>query len=351
MPDRPGVGRPSAPLVPISLGELAKRFDCELIGDPEVIIDGVGSLSGAGPNTVSFLASPAYKKQLSSTKAAAVILRSDDAGDAPTAALLNENPYACYARIAAVICPPPVYAPGIHATAAIAPTAVVAASAHIAANAVVEDSAIVGENSYVGPGAVVGPNCVIGDNCRLLANVTLVRAVIMGDRCTIHSGSVVGSDGFGNAMTPAGWLKVPQVGGVRIGNDVEIGSCTSIDCGAIDDTIIGDGVRLDNQIQIGHNVHLGEHTAIAASAAVAGSTRIGKRCMLAGLVGVAGHIEICDDVTILGKGMVSKSITRPGTYASNFPVEDVHIWNRRVALFRRLDKLLGRVSKLENQDQ
>lgn len=337
--------------MPISLGELANRFDCELIGDPDVIIDGVGTLSNAGSNALSFLASPAYKKQLSSTKAAAVVLRADDAQVSPTAALISDDPYACYARMAAVICPPPVYEPGVHPTAAVSTAATVATSAHIAANAVIEDGATIGENSYIGSGTVVGPGCVVGDDCRLFANVTFVKNVITGDRCIFHSGSVVGSDGFGNAMTAEGWLKVPQVGGVRIGSDVEVGSCTSIDCGAIDDTVLEDGVRLDNQIQIGHNVHLGEHTAVAASVAVAGSARIGKRCMLAGMAGVAGHIEICDDVTILGKGMVAKSITSPGVYASNFPVEDVRVWNKRVAVFRRLDKLFGRVSSLEDQDE
>jgi UDP-3-O-[3-hydroxymyristoyl] glucosamine N-acyltransferase len=185
----------------------------------------------------------------------------------------------------------------------------------------------------------------------LHANVTFVRNVVTGDRCIFHSGSVVGADGFGNAMTDEGWVKVPQFGGVRIGNDVEVGSSTTIDCGAIDDTIIENGVRLDNQIQIGHNVHIGEHTAMASSVAVAGSAIIGKRCMLAGMVGVAGHITMCDDVIINGKGMVSKNITEPGAYASNFPVEGARIWNRKVAMFRRIDKLLGRVSKLEKNSK
>jgi UDP-3-O-[3-hydroxymyristoyl] glucosamine N-acyltransferase len=337
--------------VPIRLGELAKRFDCELIGDPDVCIESVGSLANAGPNSVSFLASSGFKKQLSATQAAAVILRADDADDAPSAALVHDNPYACYARMAAVICPPPVYEPGIHASAVVSPSANVAASAHIAANAVIEDNTVIGDNTYVGPGAVVGPDCVVGEDCRVLANATLVRSVTTGDRCIFHSGAVIGSDGFGNAMTSQGWVKVPQVGGVRIGDDVEIGACTSVDCGAIDDTVIENGVRIDNQIQIGHNVHLGEHTAVAASAAIAGSARIGKRCLIAGLAGIAGHIEICDDVTILGKGMVSKSISEPGAYASNFPVEDVRTWNRRVASFRRLDKLLGRVSDLEKNSK
>ena len=337
--------------MPISLGELAERFDCELIGDPDVRIETLGTLANAGSHALSFLASSVYKKQLSSTKAAAVILCVDDAPDAPCAALISDNPYASYARMAAAICPPPAYDPGIHASAAVASSANVAGSAHIAANAVVEDNAVIGANTYIGPGAVVGPDCVIGDDCRILANVTLVRAVSTGDRCIFHSGSVIGADGFGNAMTSDGWVKVPQIGGVRIGSDVEIGSSTTVDCGAIDDTVIADGVRLDNQIQIAHNVHIGEHTAMATGVAVAGSAHIGKRCMMAGMVGVAGHIEICDDVTVLGKAMVSKSIKQPGAYASMFPIEDVRTWNRRVASFRRLDKLIGRVGELEKKNK
>ena len=337
--------------MPISLRELAKRFSCDLIGDPDVIINDVSPLANASSGSLSFLSGSAFKKQLSSTKAAAVILCADDALDCPTAALVHDNPYACYARMAAVIRPRPVYASGVHVSAVIAETASVASTAHVAANAVIEDRAVIGENSYIGPGVVVGPDCVVGNDCRLHANVTFVRNVAIGDRCIFHSGAVVGADGFGNAMTDEGWVKVPQFGGVRIGSDVEVGSSTTIDCGAIEDTVIENGVRLDNQIQIGHNVHIGEHTAMAASVAVAGSAQIGKRCLLAGMVGVAGHITMCDDVIINGKGMVSKSITEPGAYASNFPVEGVRTWNRRVAMFRRIDKLLGRVNKLEKDNK
>ena len=333
--------------MPIRLGELAQRFDCELIGDPDIIIETVGSLSNAPPNALSFLASSAFKKQLPSTKAAAVITRAADAQDAATAVLINDNPYACYARMAAVICPGAIIEPGVHSSAVIAASAKVAKTSHVAANAVIEAGATIGENSYIGPGAVVGPDCVIGNDCRLNANVTFVRNVTIGDRCIFHSGSVVGADGFGNAMTAEGWIKVPQLGGVRIGNDVEIGSNTTIDCGAIDDTVIENGVRLDNLIQIGHNVHIGEHTAMATACAIAGSAHIGKRCMFAGMVGMAGHIEVCDDVVVNGKGMISKSITEPGAYASNFPIEPVRDWNRRVAKIRRIDKLLERVSALE----
>lgn len=335
----------------ISLGELAEQFRCELIGDPEVEVSRLGTLARAGADALSFLASDAYSKQLPSTKAAAVVLQADDVGDCPVAALVSDNPYASYARMAAVICPPPAYEPGVHSSAAVAESATVASSAHVAANAVVEDGAVIGDNVYVGPGAVIGPGCVLGRDCRILANATLVRDVTAGERCIFHPGAVVGSDGFGNAMTPDGWLKVPQVGGVTLGSDVEIGACTTVDCGAIDDTSIGNGVRIDNQVQIGHNVRIGEHTAMAAGVAVAGSAKIGSRCMFAGMVGINGHIEICDGVTVLGKAMVSKSITEPGVYASMFPIEDARTWNRRVASLRRLDKLQSRVSRLEKKNQ
>ncbi len=335
--------------MPISLGELATRFGCELVGDPDVAVDGVAALANAGPGSLSFLSGSGFKKQLSSTRAAAVILRAEDAGECPTACLISDNPYATYAHMAAVFHPPVRYTPGVHPSAVVSETATVADTAHIGANAVVEAGATIGANSSIGPGTVVGPNCHIGEDCRLHANVTLVRDVVVGDRCIFHSGSVIGADGFGNARTPDGWVKVPQVGGVKIGNDVEIGSSTTVDCGAIDDTVIGDGVRLDNQIQIGHNVQIGDHTAMATGCAIAGSAVIGRRCMFAGMVGMAGHISVCDDVIVNGKGMISKSITEPGVYASNFPIEPVRDWNRIVAMVRRLGKLADRVSKLEKK--
>ena len=337
--------------MPISLGELATRFDCELVGDPDVMIDDVAALANADSSSLSFLSGSKFKKRLSSTKAAAVILRPEDVDDCPTASLVSDNPYASYARMAAAIRPATAIKSGVHPSAVVAESATVAESACIGANAVIEEGVTIGENSSVGAGSVVGPDCIIGSDCRLHANVTFVRKVSVGDRCIFHSGSVIGADGFGNAMTPDGWVKVPQLGGVRIGDDVEIGSCTSVDCGAIDDTVIANGVRLDNQIQIGHNVHIGEHTAMAAGVAVAGSAHVGERCLLAGMVGVAGHITICDDVVVNGKGMVSKDISKPGAYASNFPIEPVGDWNRQVARVRRLAKLNERVNELEKDGQ
>ncbi len=333
--------------MPISLGELATSFACELIGDPDVVVDDVASLFNAGPSSLSFLSNPAHMQQLSSTKAAVVILCADDAGESPTASLVNENPYACYARIAAVIHPAPSYEPGVHESAVIATTAKIAASAHIAPNAVIGDRSIIGENVFVGPGSVVGPDCVIADDCKLIANVTLTRSVRIGVRGIVHPGAVIASDGFGNAKTPDGWVKVPQLGGVIIGNDVEIGANTTIDCGALDDTIIEDGVRIDNLCMIAHNVRIGAHTAMASMTGIAGSTVIGKRCLFAGKAGAVGHVTLCDDVVVSGKGMITKDIKEPGVYAASFPAEKVSDWNRNVARFRRIDTLINRINRLE----
>lgn len=331
----------------ISLGELATRFGCELIGDPDVVVSGVASLHNATPESLTFLSSSSYAASLPATKAAAVILRAADAGGCPVAALISDNPYACYARMASAICPEPDFEPGVHASATIASTASVAASAHIGPSAVVGENTAIGENVFVGPGCVIDRDCTVGADCRFVANVTLVKNVHIGERGLFHPGVVIGADGFGNAMTPEGWVKVPQVGGVRIGNDVEVGANTSIDCGAIGDTVLEDGVRIDNLCMIAHNVHIGEHTALAGMTGIAGSTTIGKRCLFAGASGAVGHITICDDVVVLAKSFVSKDVTEPGAYTSSFPAVKARSWARQLARFRRLENLIERVKKLE----
>jgi len=335
--------------MPISLGELATRFGCELIGDPDSVVSRVASLANGAPESLSFLASKAYKEQLSSTKAAAVVLRPADAPDCPVAAILHDDPYACYARMAAVICPPPAFEPGVHASAVVDPSATVSESAHLAPLVVVGERSVIGANVYVGPGTVIGPDCTIGDDCRFIANVTLARAVQIGKRGLFHPGVVLASDGFGNAMSPDGWVKVPQLGGVRIGDDVEIGANTTVDCGSIGDTVIDDGVRIDNLCMIAHNVRLGAHTALAAQTGIAGSTTVGKRCMFAGQGGAVGHITICDDVIVGGKSFASKDITEPGTYLATFPAEPAREWTKRVGRFRRIEALHDRVRKLEQK--
>lgn len=330
-----------------SLGELATRFGCDLIGDPDTRISAIATLSNAGPETVTFLANAAYRDLLSHTTAAAVILRKDDAAQCPVAALVATDPYLTYARVAQVLYPRPDLAPGVHISAAVSPSAEVAASAHVAACAVVGDESVIGERVYVGPGTVVGARCVVGADSSLVANVTLVQDVTIGARAMIHPGTVIGSDGFGQAMSEAGWVKVPQVGGVRIGDDVEIGANTTIDRGAIDDTEIGNGVKLDNLIQIAHNVRIGDHTAMAAMTGISGSTTIGKRCMFGGSGGTVGHLNICDDVIVTGVTMVTKDISEPGVYSGAFAAEKDRVWKRRVARFKRLEALNDRVSALE----
>ena len=333
--------------MPIELGELAAKFGCKLVGDSGITVDNVAGLQNAGPASLSFLSNPRFREQLAATRAAAVVLRAEDVDDSPTASLVSDNPYADYARMAAVIHPPPTYAPGIDATAAVSPTAVISPSAHIAANVSIGDGSTIGDNVYVGPGTVIGPNCSIGNDSRLIANVTLVREVRIGLRGILHPGVVIGADGFGNAMTESGWVKVPQIGGVRIGDDVEIGANTTVDCGAIDDTVIENGVRIDNLCMIAHNVRVGAHTAMAAMTGISGSTTIGERCLFAGQSGVVGHITICDDVVVSGKAVISKDITEPGVYAASFMAEPAREWSRKVARFRRLDQLIQRVRNLE----
>lgn len=331
----------------VSLGELAAQFGCELIGDPAVEVSSVAALDNAQADSLTFLSNPSYAMQLPATRAAAVVLRPADAEHCAVAALLSDNPYATYARMASVVLPKNTASPGIHDSASIAASAEVAKSAHIAANAVVGEGSKIGEHALVGPGCVVGPDCDVGDHCKLAANVTLEKRVRIGRRTIVHPGVVIGADGFGNAMTPEGWVKVPQVGGVRIGSDVEIGANTTIDCGAVGDTVIADGVRIDNLCMIAHNVTIGEHSALAAMTGIAGSTSVGKRCLFAGKSGAVGHVSICDDVVVAAKTFITKDVREPGTYAASFPAEKAALWAKQLARFRRLGVLADKVKKLQ----
>ena len=333
--------------MPASLGELATEFGCDLVGDPDTRVDRVATLANASPQSIGFLANPAYRNQLQSTKAAAVVLAEADAGDCPVAALISADPYATYARIAGVLHPPEAYPPGVHSSAVIDESASISASAHVSANAVIGKDCSIADGVYIGPGCVLGKRCSLGRNSQVLANATLVKDVQIGERTIIHPGAVIGSDGFGHAQDDSGWIKIPQVGGVVIGNDVEVGANTAVDCGAIDDTVIEDGVRLDNLIQIGHNVRIGAHTAMIGPTAVAGSATIGKRCMISGLVGVVGHVTVCDDVVITPQVLITKDIKEPGVYSGTFGAEKDMDWKRMVVRFRRLEVLEKRVAELE----
>ena len=333
----------------LTLGELAERVGAQLHGDGAVTIEGVCTLQEGRPGCISFLANPRYRKYLTDTRAAAVILAADQLEGCTVPALVSGNPYATYARVATLLSDTGAPAAGIHASA------VVAAGSRIDPTAVIGPLCVIEEAVQIGAGVVLGPGCIIqhgariGDRSRLVANVTLCHGVQLGQRCLIHPGTVIGSDGFGIAKDEGRWLKVPQLGSVRIGDDVEIGANTSIDRGALEDTIIGDGVKLDNQIQVAHNVQIGAHTAVAGCAGISGSAKIGEHCMLAGGVGVVGHLEIADHTVVTGMSMVTKSITRSGVYSSGLSVQPNDQWNKTVARLRHLDELARRVQALERK--
>jgi UDP-3-O-[3-hydroxymyristoyl] glucosamine N-acyltransferase len=332
-----------------SLGELAVRFGCTLQGNPDLRVTHVATLERADPQAVTFLANPRYRRFLPQTKAGAVVLDEKSAAECPVAALITKNPYALYARIAAVLHPAPPVIGGRHPSAIVDPTATIDPSASVGALAVVGARARIGARCSVGPGCVLLDDVELGADTRLVANVTLCNSVVVGERCLLHPGVVIGADGFGLAPSEGEWLKVPQVGGVRIGDDVEIGASTTIDRGAIDDTVIGNGVKLDNQIQIGHNVRIGAHTVIAGCSGVSGSTTIGARCMLGGMVGVAGHLTICDDVVVTGRSFVNSNIRKPGYYSGGITVDETTRFRKNAARFHRLDELARQVRRLAGE--
>ncbi|MEP6885019.1 MAG: UDP-3-O-(3-hydroxymyristoyl)glucosamine N-acyltransferase [Gammaproteobacteria bacterium] len=320
-----------------SLGELAVRFGLGLRGEPGQRVSRVATLGNAAPGAVSFLANPRYRKQMESTRATAVVLAQEDAAHCPVAALIDPNPYFAYARVAALLHPQEASAAGVHPSAVVSPSAHIAASASVAALAVIEEGAHIGERVLVGPGCIVQRGAHVGADSRLISRVSLYPGVQIGQRCIVHAGAVVGADGFGFAADAGTWFKVPQLGSVRIGDDVEIGANTTIDRGAIDDTVVEHGVKLDNQIQVGHNVTIGAHTAVAGCVGISGSTTIGRRCMIGGGVGIAGHLTIADDVIVTGCSLVSASIKHAGSYSSGMPTVETRLWRRMVAHLRRLD--------------
>lgn len=328
--------------------ELAERFGLALRGDGEVRVDGVATLADAGPSQLGFLANPRYRALLSGTAAGVVVMREADEGLRDGSALLARDPYAAFARIAALFDAPPAPRPGIHASAVVDPSAHVDPSARIDAFVAIGARSRIGAGAVVGPGCVIGEDCAVGDGGRLIARVTLVTRVRLGRRVLVHPGAVLGADGFGLAMDrPAQgephWIKVPQLGGVVVGDDCEIGANTTIDRGALGDTVLEHDVRLDNQIQIGHNVHIGAHTAMAGCSAAAGSAKIGRYCLIGGAAGVLGHLELCDRVTVTAMSLVTHSIREPGEYSSGTPLMDNRSWRRSAARFKQLDTLARRL--------
>lgn len=334
----------------IHLATLANKIGATLEpsshGDLPIL--GVATLAGASCDEISFFTNNLYREELVKTEAAAVILDQAAQHYCKTNRLVMDNPYLGYARAVRLFNPRPHLPKGIHPSAWVSIEANIDETiVSIGPTAVIEAGASLGREVYIGPGCVVGSGVSIGDDSQLVANVTLCTGTRLGEGVIIHPGAVIGSDGFGNANDAGKWVKVPQIGGVIIGNGVEIGANTTIDKGALEDTVIGDGVKLDNQIQIAHNVKIGEHTAIAGCVGVAGSTRIGRYCMIGGAVGIAGHLELVDYVHVTGGSIVLQSIYKPGVYSSGTPLENSAHWHRNFHRFKHLNEMARRLKNLE----
>lgn len=330
------------------LSELSARFGLELRGDGEHRVDGVGTLADAGPSQLTFLANRAYAPQLPSTRAGAVILAEADAEACPTHALIADDPYLAYARIATLFDPRPAPVPGVHASAVVAESARLGSAVSVGANAIVGPDCQIGDGSTIGPGCVLEAGVQLGEGCRLHANVSLGHGVRLGKRVIVHPGAVIGADGFGIAFAGDHWEKVPQLGTVVVGDDCEIGANACIDRGAIDDTVLEEDVRIDNLCQIAHNVHIGAHTAMAAASCIAGSARIGRYCLLAGDARVNGHIEVADRTTVTGGSYLMRSVSEPGqSWSSMLPARPTREWQRNAARLNRLDELTRTVQKLK----
>lgn len=333
------------------LGELARRLGAELRGDPERVVCAIAPLGAAGEKDLSFLSNRRYLSELGSTAAAAVIVSPRDAGACPVAALVVDDPYLGYARAAAVMTGPAAVEPGVHPSAVVDPGAELSPEASVGPLVFVGARARIGARVRLGPGCVVEEDAAVGDDTRLATNVTVCRGVRIGARCLVHPGAVIGADGFGLANDGGAWVKIPQAGSVRIGDDVEIGANTTVDRGALQDTVLGDGVKIDNQVQIAHNVVVGADTAIAGGTMIAGSVRIGARCTIGGSAAIAGHLEIADDVHVTGGTSVTKSIAEPGSaWSSATPALESRAWWRMWARVRQLDDLARRLRRLERDE-
>ncbi|AKH70278.1 UDP-3-O-(3-hydroxymyristoyl) glucosamine N-acyltransferase [Spongiibacter sp. IMCC21906] len=331
-----------------SVAELAATLDLPFRGQGDELLTGLAPLASAGKGELSFLSSVKFKSSLEQSAASAVIVHPDMADLCPTNVLLSTNPYLSYARVSALFDAWQRPRLGIHPSAVVASDQV-HPSASVGANCVIEAGAEIAEGCVIGPGTVIGENVRLGRNCLLHANVTVYHSVSMGDDCVIHSGTVIGADGFGFAPSDEGWIKIHQLGSVKIGKRVEIGANSTIDRGALSDTIIGNGVILDDQTMIAHNVEIGDNTAMAGCCQVAGSTKIGKNCTFAGNVGVIGHVEIADNVQITARSLVSKSIDKPGSYSGGVIAMASNLWRKNFARFSKLDELHRRVVGLEKQ--
>ncbi len=334
------------------LEEIAGYIGGRIVGADDIAgieVESIATLDGAGPKDISFFSNTRYRSRLASTRAAAVILAPKFVAECPVASLVVDDPYLAYAKAATLFSSPLSPGPGIAAGAFVHPDASIAPGASIGSGCVIEQGARVGEAGVLEAGVFLGRGSVVGPRCHIYPRVVIGENVTIGAGVILHPGAVIGSDGFGFAPEGERWFKIPQLGGVRIGNDVEIGANTTVDRGALGDTVIGDGVKIDNQIQIAHNVSIGAHTAIAAGVAIGGSARIGKRCRIGGAAAIAGHLEIADDVVLTATSAVSSSIGEAGTYSSGMPVQENLRWRRNIARFRRLDEMAKRLASIESE--
>ncbi|WP_113906180.1 UDP-3-O-(3-hydroxymyristoyl)glucosamine N-acyltransferase [Aliidiomarina celeris] len=335
----------------ISLKALAERIGASVRGDDTFEVEGLATLAKATATQVAFLANPKYQSQLETTAAGAVIVHPKQADLVKGHALISANPYLSYAKAAQVFDKAPQAPVGVHPSAVVDPSAEVAEGVSIGPQAVVSAGAVIGKGSIIGAQCFVGENARIGEYCRLWANVTVYYEVVIGDRCLFHSGVVLGSDGFGWANDAGKWVKIPQLGSVIIGDDVEIGANSTVDRGALDDTIIESNVILDNLCLIAHNVTIGSGSAIAGKTGIAGSAKIGRNCMFGGATAINGHIEIADNVQLHGMSMVTRSITEAGVYASGIPAMEQGAWAKAGVRYKQLPDLFNRVRALEKKSE
>lgn len=330
----------------IQLAELAEQLNVEFKGSPDLEITGLATLTEARAGDASFFHNAKYRAELLATQASVVIVPQEAVDLCPCAALISTNPYLTYAKLAAHFAYQPKRSPGVHPTAVVDSSCKLGTGVSIGAHVVIEAGVSLADNVVVGPGCFLGENVTIGADTQLDARVTLYHHVTIGQRVHLASGVVIGSEGFGNALEQGQWTSVPQLGSVIIGNDVTIGANTTIDRGALADTLIGNGVRLDNQIQVGHNVEIGDHTAVAACVGIAGSAKLGKHCMIGGAACINGHIEIADQSIITGMAMITSSITKAGVYSSGTGFMESQEWRKNAVRFRQLDKLARQVRTL-----
>lgn len=332
---------------PYTLAEIASRLGGRVVGNPDILIRQVGSLEHAAPDQITFLSNFRHKNKLAATRAGAVVLGDEAQGLTGIPRIVCENPYAYFARVSQLLNPVPAPEPGRHPSAQVSPGARVAPSARIDSGAVVEEDARIGDRVWIGAGCHVGRGSSIDEDSRLYPSVVIYHTCRIGRRTVIHSGAVIGADGFGVAQDEGQWVKIPQIGGVVIGDDVEIGANSTVDRGAIDDTIIEDGVKLDNQVQVGHNVRIGSHTAIAGCVGIAGSADIGRQCTIGGAAVILGHLKLADRVNVSAGTLISRSINEAGTYTGVFPSAHNASWARNAVALRHLSELAGRVRELE----